>query len=108
MTKCLIVDPKKVRRPGKISFNDIPMNAYQKTVSDEKNNFSKKDFLRMYSDMCIIREFESMLNLIKTTGEYDGVAYNHPGPAHLAIGQEAAYVGQAFGLTIEDYTFGVT
>lgn len=106
MTKCLVVDPSKVRGAGKISFTDIPVNEYQKTVADEKNNFTKDEFLRMYRDMLIIREFESMLNLIKTTGEYEGVAYNHPGPAHLAIGQEAAYVGQAYGLGINDYTFG--
>ncbi len=106
MTKCLIVDPNKERKPGKISFRDIPMNVYQKTVTDEKNNFSKEEFLRMYRDMLVVREFETMLNLVKTTGEYEGIAYNQPGPAHLGIGQEAAYVGQAFGLGINDYTFG--
>ena len=56
--------------------------------------------------MLIIREFETMLNLIKTTGEYNGVAYSHPGPAHLSIGQEAAAVGMAYKLDIEDYIFG--
>ena len=106
MTKCLIVDPNKERKPGKISFRDIPMNVYQKTVADEKNNFTKEEFLRMYRDMLVVREFETMLNLVKTTGEYEGIAYNQPGPAHLGIGQEAAYVGQAFGLGINDYTFG--
>lgn len=106
MTKRLVIDPKEKRSPGKITFSDIPMNVYQKTVADEKDNFSKEDFLGMYRDMLIIREFETMLNLIKTTGEYMGVAYNHPGPAHLAMGQEAAYVGQAYGLDIQDYTFG--
>lgn len=106
MTKCLTVDPSQVRQPGSISFEDIPVNVYQKTVADEKKNFTKDEFLRMYRDMLIIREFETMLNLIKTTGEYEGEAYNHPGPAHLGIGQEAAYVGQAYGLSINDYTFG--
>ena len=106
MTKCLTVDPSQVRQPGGISFEDIPVNVYQKTVADEKKNFTKDEFLRMYRDMLIIREFETMLNLIKTTGEYEGEAYNHPGPAHLGIGQEAAYVGQAYGLSINDYTFG--
>lgn len=106
MTKNLMVEPGRVRQPGKISFEDIPMNAYQKTVADEKKNFKKDEFLRIYRDMRVIREFETMLNLIKTTGEYEGMAYNLPGPAHLGIGQEAAYVGQAFGLSINDYTFG--
>ena len=55
--------------------------------------------------MVIIREFETMLNLIKTTNEYKGIAYNHPGPAHLSIGQEAAAVGMAYNLNIDDYHF---
>jgi 2-oxoisovalerate dehydrogenase E1 component len=47
-----------------------------------------------------------MLNLIKTTNEYNGIPYNHPGPAHLSIGQEAAAVGMAYNLDADDYIFG--
>ena len=106
MSKTLQVNPNDKRKKGVLSFNDIPLNTYQKKVKDEKNNYSKDQFLKIYRDMLIIREFESMLNSIKVTGQYEGVEYNHPGPAHLGIGQEAAYVGQAFDLNIEDYTFG--
>ena len=56
--------------------------------------------------MRIIREFETMLNEIKTKSEYNGVAYNNPGPAHLSIGQEASAVGEAYSLDINDLTFG--
>jgi 2-oxoisovalerate dehydrogenase E1 component len=56
--------------------------------------------------MALIREFETMLNLIKTTGGYKGVEYNHPGPAHLSIGQEAAAVGMAYTLSVDDFIFG--
>jgi 2-oxoisovalerate dehydrogenase E1 component len=56
--------------------------------------------------MVIIREFETMLNLIKTTNEYKGISYNHPGPAHLSIGQEASAVGMAYNLDIDDFIFG--
>jgi hypothetical protein len=56
--------------------------------------------------MYIIREFESMLHEIKTKNEYKGISYNHPGPAHLSIGQEAAAVGMAYNLTVDDYIFG--
>ena len=56
--------------------------------------------------MVVIREFETMLNLIKTTGEYNGTRYDHPGPAHLSAGQEAAAVGMAYTLTVEDFIFG--
>jgi 2-oxoisovalerate dehydrogenase E1 component len=56
--------------------------------------------------MAIIREFESMLTSIKTTNEYNGIQYNHPGPAHLSLGQEASSVGQAYILDKDDYIFG--
>ena len=106
MPKSLFIDPAVVRAPGKLSFDDIPMNTYQKTVKDELGNFTRQQFLDIYRDMFLLREFETMINLIKTTGEYNGVAYNHPGPAHLSMGQEASAVGQAFHLTVDDYTFG--
>ena len=107
MTKSLFVDPKAARGAAQpIRFPEIPVNVYQKTVKDELGNFTTEDFLHIYRDMCYIREFETMLNLIKTTSEYQGVSYTHPGPAHLGIGQEAAYVGEAYHLTPADYTFG--
>ncbi|MFO8001762.1 MAG: thiamine pyrophosphate-dependent enzyme, partial [Marinilabilia sp.] len=81
-------------------------NQYNKTIEDEKKNYSKEDFLRIYHDMALIREFENMLNLIKTTGGYKGVEYNHPGPAHLSMGQEAAAVGMAYHLTTDDFILG--
>ena len=47
-----------------------------------------------------------MLNLIKTTNEYKGIPYNHPGPAHLSVGQESAAVGMAYNLDTDDFIFG--
>ena len=106
MPKQLFIDPKKVRKPGKITFGEIPLNQYQKTLAEEKDNFSREELLGIYRDMLIIREFETMLNLIKTTNEYHGINYNHPGPAHLSIGQEASAVGMAWLLGPEDFIFG--
>ncbi len=106
MTKLLTIDPVNRRKSDTVTFNDIPVNAYQKTVNDEKANFTTEEFLRIYRDMLFIREFETMLNEIKTKGEFSGITYSNPGPAHLGIGQEAAYVGQAYELGIEDYIFG--
>ena len=56
--------------------------------------------------MCAIRQFETILNEIKTKGAFQGLAYNHAGPAHLSIGQEAAAVGMAFSLTSDDHIYG--
>ena len=106
MPKIQEIMPKEIRKSGVIKFKDIKLNEYQKKVADEKDNFTKEEFLHIYRDMLIIRNFETMLNDVKITGEYEGMPYNYPGPAHLAIGQEAAYVGQAFYLDINDYTFG--
>lgn len=106
MPKSQFLDPNELRKSGWIKFNDIPVNQYSKTVEEEKSNFSTEDFLRIYRDMSIIREFETMLNLIKTTNEYNGINYNHPGPAHLSLGQEASTVGQAYILDKEDFIFG--
>lgn len=106
MTKILNVDPGEMRGSGVIRFQDIPVNTYQKTVADEKANFPVRDLINIWRDMLIVREFETMLNLVKTTGEYAGMPYNHPGPAHLSLGQEASVVGQAYHLGTQDYIFG--
>jgi len=106
MSKSQFLDPKVARQSGEITFKPIPVNQYNKTIAQEKKNFSTEDFKRIYHDMVVIREFETMINLIKTTGEYSGVKYDHPGPAHLSIGQEAAAVGMAYTLTVEDFIFG--
>lgn len=106
MPRTQFIDPGEVRKSGWIKFRDIPVNRYNKTVQQEKENFSDEDFLRIYRDMAIIREFESMLTSIKTTNEYNGISYNHPGPAHLSLGQEASSVGQAYILDRDDYIFG--
>lgn len=106
MPKIQFIDPNEIRKSGEIKFNNIPVNQYSKTIKDEKKNFSTDDFMRIYRDMSIIREFESMLNAIKTTGQYNGLEYTHPGPAHLSIGQEASSVGQAYLLDSNDYIFG--
>jgi 2-oxoisovalerate dehydrogenase E1 component len=108
MPKSQFVDPAPLFEAGEITFKPIPVNQYNKTIQDElkSKNFSKEDLLHIYHDMAMIREFETMLNLVKTTGAYSGIAYNNPGPAHLSAGQEAAAVGMAYTLTIEDFIFG--
>ena len=95
MPKSQYIDPNKVFTPGYIEFDSIPLCRYDKTIVEEKQIYSKADFLRIYHDMRTIREFETMLNEIKVKSEYNGVKYNNPGPAHLSIGQEASAVGQA-------------
>ena len=106
MPKSIVIEPETVLARGTIHLPDIPVNAYQRTFEEELAAYSPEDFLNIWHDMCAIREFESILNAIKTKGAYKGVAYKHAGPAHLSIGQEAAAVGMAFTLTPDDHVFG--
>lgn len=106
MPKSLYVDPVATRAPGKIHFEDIPVCAYNKTIAEERANFSDEDLVRIYRDITILREFENMLNLIKTQASYNGIDTTYPGPAHLSLGQEASCVGEAYLLDKDDYIFG--
>lgn len=106
MPKSLMIRPDEMRRAGQIEFTPIPLNQYHRTLKEELDRFAREDLLRIYRDMLIIRTFESMLDSVKKTGGYRGIEYNHRGPAHLSIGQEAAAVGQAFLLDVDDHIFG--
>lgn len=106
MTKSLIIDPSQVRATGHIQFPDIPVNQYTFDLDTELGRYGKDGMVNMLHDMIVVRTFESMLDSIKKTGEWQGIAYNHRGPAHLGIGQESAYVGQASVLTPDDQVFG--
>ena len=106
MPKSIIIEPEKVLARETIHLSDIELNAYRKTPAEELAAYSREDFVNIWQDLCAIREFETILNEIKTKGVYKGVTYNHAGPAHLSIGQEAAAVGMAFSLTPEDHIFG--
>src|SRR5271157_3060917 len=106
MPKSIVVDPHEARKAGTLSFTEIPLNAYAADMKKELKAHGKDALVRAYRDMVIIREFETMLNLIKTKGAYQGVSYDHLGPAHLAIGQESAVVGQCMRLGAEDFIFG--
>ena len=106
MPKSININPDQVRKSGQIEFKPIPVNQYNKSVKDELKRYSAEDMLRIQRDMVIIRTFETMLNEIKLRGSYMGIEYMHKGPAHLSIGQEAAAVGQAYHLGIDDHIFG--
>jgi len=101
-----MIDPRKVRRAGYIRFRDIPLNRYEGDFAKEEKKWGREGLLAAYYHMLLIRQFELVLDSIKKTGAYRGLMYNHQGPAHLSIGQEAASVGQSMALGHEDYIFG--
>ena len=106
MPKSIVVDPKSVRKPGFVEVPRIPVNQYRSDIEAELARHGAEGLKRIWLDMVAIREFESMLNAIKIQGAWKGVEYNHKGPAHLSIGQEAASVGQCASLEPDDWIFG--
>ncbi len=106
MPKALAITPALVRQKQVLKINDIPVNQYSKTLAEERKNYSDATLVGVLEDMLLIREFETMLDKIKKEGVYENIKYDHAGPAHLSIGQEASAVGQALALEIEDHIFG--
>ena len=106
MTKSLVVTPEDWFKPGKITFKDIPVCQYKKTLAEEKKIYSEEDFKAIYHDMLVCHIFETVINEIKLQGKFEDVSYKHPGPAHLSLGQAATAVGAAFNLDMNDFTFG--
>lgn len=106
MPKSLLVDPSNVRRPALLEIPPIPLNQYIPDFQEESKRWGRDRLAEVWVDMALIREFEQMLNAIKTQGSWNGIEYNHKGPAHLSIGQEAASVGQSLALSPEDSLFG--
>jgi 2-oxoisovalerate dehydrogenase E1 component len=106
MPKSLLVDPKEVRKPEILKIKDIPVNQYKSDIKKELDLYGKDRLKRIWYDMVTIREFETMLNTFKTMGTWNGIEYNHKGPAHLSMGQEASAVGQCVNLGLDDYIFG--
>jgi len=106
MPKNIVVDPGSVRQRTKLEIRSIPVNQYRPDFEAERAHFGVDELRRLWVDMVYIREFETMLNALKTTGTWQGISYNHKGPAHLSIGQEAAAVGQCAALDPDDQVFG--
>ena len=106
MPKSQIIEPSEERKAGSLSFAEIPLNQYRRDLAAEKESYGADALVGMYEDMLLIREFEGMLQSIKTQGSYEGIEYDHKGPAHLSIGQEASAGGQAFLLGVDDHILG--
>jgi 2-oxoisovalerate dehydrogenase E1 component len=106
MPKSILVDPQEVRKSQVLKIKDIPVNQYQSDFKKELALYGKEKLIRVWYDMVTIREFETMLNSFKTQGSWNGIEYNHKGPAHLSIGQESSSVGQSINLSTDDFIFG--
>ncbi|MEJ5171698.1 MAG: thiamine pyrophosphate-dependent dehydrogenase E1 component subunit alpha, partial [Fimbriimonadales bacterium] len=106
MPKSVPIRPEEVRQKGQLEIRPIPLNQYDRTIEEEASRRGPEALKRIYRDMALIRAFETMLSEVKLKGAFRGIAYEHRGPAHLSIGQEAAAVGQAFALEVDDHIYG--
>ena len=106
MPRSLPIYPAEVRASGVVEAPDIPLNAYQPDLDSERKRWGDEAIVRAFRHMCLIREFENLLEGLKHHGQYEGIVYDHQGPAHLSVGQEAVAVGQAMALSVDDLVFG--
>ena len=73
MPKSIISEPERVLARETIRFTEIPVNRYEKRIEEELASYSRADLISIWKDKCAIREFETILNEIKTKGAYKGV-----------------------------------
>jgi 2-oxoisovalerate dehydrogenase E1 component len=106
MPKSISIDPSDVRRSSSLNFSPIPINQHSRTLDQERAGLGDPALRRIRHDMAVIRAFENMLQEVKTQRSFQGITYDHRGPAHLSIGQEASAVGQAFLLGVDDHIYG--
>jgi 2-oxoisovalerate dehydrogenase E1 component len=106
MPKTIHVDPHAFRKNGTLTFPEIPVHAYSRSLNDERARRGDHTLREVLRHMMIVREFETMLGSFKAKGTYSDITYAYKGPAHLSIGQEGAAVGQALALQAEDHIMG--
>jgi 2-oxoisovalerate dehydrogenase E1 component len=106
MPRSIIINPEEVRRKGVLKSKEIILNQYKSDFKVEFEKYGAEKLKQILIDMLLIRQFETSLSNIKLEGSYQGIQYNHKGPAHLSIGQEAPAVGQMLHLTKDDFVFG--
>ena len=70
MPKSQIIEPQEERKGGILVCPEIPLNQYAGTPEQELETYGADALVGIYEDMFLIREFETMLQEIKTQGVY--------------------------------------
>ncbi|MBR7162051.1 MAG: hypothetical protein IKD07_06505, partial [Clostridia bacterium] len=87
---------KRTASNTSVRLRDIPVCRYGLSIYDEKRIYTNKDFLRIYRDMALIREFEIMLLSLQTKEFYRGIRYSLKKSVAVRLGREALSVGEAY------------
>ena len=93
MSKQLPFEPSNLRKQGMLSIPQIPLNQYVPDFKQELKRYGKERLLRVYYDMLVIREFETML-MQSRRRVLQGIQYNPQGSGPLECRSESAAVGQ--------------
>ena len=81
MPKSIEVVPERLSRTGKLQFADVPLYQYNATIAAEQETRGTGTLINVLRHMMIVREFETMLNAVRSTGEYAGcLLYTSPSP----------------------------
>jgi len=106
MPKLLPVFPERLQQRGELAFPSVAIYRYANSLSDEQSQRGSKALIEALRHMLMLREFETLLNNLRSNGEHNGIVCPYNGPAHLSIGQEAASVGMAMALSEHDHVYG--
>lgn len=106
MPKSIHVDPAATRSAAQLEFPTVPVHAYAVPFDEERATRGDAALIELLRHMMVLRAFESGIASLKSTGTFGDLNYAYKGPAHLSIGQEAAAVGAALGLTPDDHVYG--
>ncbi len=96
---------KCVFNPGKLSFPELPMFQYTRSIEEElaSGDVSKEGLLDLLEQMVMARCLEEMISDIKQNAYEPLPKFDYFGPTHLSIGQEATSIGAISALRPEDY-----
>ena len=92
-------------RPGKISFPEIPLFQYTRSLEEElaSGRITRRMCLELLEEMLMIRAFEEMIAELDAHTYQPLPNFNYVGPTHVSIGQEATSVGAVSALGPDDY-----
>ena len=106
MPKSIEVLPERFADREPLQTPDIPVYLYRKTLAQARAEYPDNTLRQVLRQMLILRQFETMLQEIRSRGEFNGIQCAYRGPAHLSVGQEASAVGLALALQPDDHVFG--
>ena len=61
MPKSLTIDPQEVRKSSTLTAPEVPVCQYALGIDAERKRYTDEQLVGVFEDMCLIREFETML-----------------------------------------------